>query len=138
VTELLIAVGPHQLSATLEHELAPKTCARFMELLPFEAKLLHVRWSGEACWIPMGNYDTGLGYENHTSHPYPGQVLWYPGGFSETEILLPYGGCHFASVVGPLAANHFLTIHRGAKSLAELGRLALWSGAQDITFTEAG
>ena len=32
-----------------------------------------------------------VGYENHTSHPAPGEILLYPGGFSETEILFPYG-----------------------------------------------
>ena len=36
--------------------------------------------------------DFGVNYENHTSHPAPGQVILYPGGISETEILLVYGG----------------------------------------------
>ena len=34
--------------------------------------------------------------ENATSYPAPGQVLWYPGGISETELLFPYGGTLFA------------------------------------------
>jgi len=50
-----------------------------------------VRWSGEAGWIPLGNLDLGLGYENHTSYLVTGQVLLYPGGISETAILLAYG-----------------------------------------------
>jgi len=28
--------------------------------------------------------------------PAPGQIILYPGGISETEILLAYGGVHFA------------------------------------------
>ena len=51
-----------------------------------------MRWSGEGCWIPLGDKDFGLGFENATSFPAPGQFILYPGGFSETELLLAYGG----------------------------------------------
>jgi hypothetical protein len=88
-------------------------------------------------WIPLGDLDFGVGYENHTSYPAPGQVILYPGGISETEILLAYGSVHFASKMGQLAGNHFLTILSGAENLAELGRMALWQGAQDIRFEAA-
>ena len=64
----------------------------------------------------------------------PGQLLLHPGGVSETEILLAYGSVHFASKVGQLAGNHFLTIVAGTEYLPELGRLALWHGAQSIEF----
>ena len=73
-------------------------------------------------------------FENHTSFPAPGQVLLYPGGISETEILLAYGGVRFASKVGQLAGNHFLTIVEGTENLLPLGKLTLWQGAQDIVF----
>ena len=75
-----------------------------------------------------------MDYENHTSYPSPGQVLLYPGGFSETEILIPYGGTRFASQLGQLAGNHFLTMVTGTEQLRELGHLVLWEGAQDILF----
>ena len=66
--------------------------------------------------------------------PAPGQVILYPGGVSETEILLAYGSVQFASKVGVLAGNHFLTVTDGAAQLPELGRTVLWGGAQEITF----
>ena len=135
MTRLRITAGPHRFTARLEEERAPRTCAAFRALLPFEQRIIHVRWSGESCWIPMGDFLTDFGFENHTSHPAPGQILWYPGGFSETEILFPYGGCMFASVVGQLAGNHFLTIEDGAEQLRSLGELTLWEGAQEIAFT---
>ena len=98
---------------------------------------MHARWSGEATWIPLGDADMGIDYENHTSHPGPGQILLYPGGFSETEILFPYGSASFASKVGSLAGNHFLTVISGSEQLKGLGRLVLWEGAQDIVFDKA-
>jgi hypothetical protein len=82
----------------------------------------------------LGNLDLGLGYENATSYPAPGQLLIHPGGISETEILLAYGGVRFASKVGQLAGNHFLTVTEGADQLRPLGECVLWQGAQDILF----
>ena len=64
-------------------------------------KIAHVfgaaalRWSGEAIWVPLGDLDLGLTYENPTSYPAPGQIIVHPGGISETEILLAYGSVHF-------------------------------------------
>lgn len=131
---LTITAGDFVFEARLELAAAPKTCARFLELLPFANKVIHVRWSGEAVWIPLGDYDTGLGFENHTSHPSRGDLLLYPGGFSETEMLFAYGSCSFASRMGPLAGNHFLTVTEGRDQLAAFGRTVLWQGAQDILF----
>jgi hypothetical protein len=132
--EIRITAGPFTFLARFESALAPRTCAKCRSLLPYREKIIHVRWSGEACWIPLGDLDLGLGYENHTSHPAPGDVILYPGGISETEILIAYGGVAFASKVGPLAGNHFLTITGGRENLAALGKMTLWQGAQDIEF----
>lgn len=88
-------------------------------------------------WIPLGDTNFGLGFENHTSHPSAGQILLYPGGYSETELLFCYGGVAFASKMGPLAANHFLTIVEGNENLRPLGELVLWEGAQDVLFVAA-
>ncbi len=82
----------------------------------------------------MGDFKLDVGFENHTSHPAPGQILFYPGGYSETEILFPYVATCFASKMGQLAGNHFLTIIEGQEKLAEVGKLVLWHGAQDILF----
>ncbi len=123
--------------ARWEEELAPQTVAAFKAILPFEDRLIHCRWSGESNWIPWGDRDLGIGPENATSYPAPGQLLLYPGGISETELLFPYGHCCFASKAGQLAANHFATLVEGQENLRELGRLTLWEGAQPISFADA-
>ena len=111
-----IKAGPYEFEARFEEVAAPKTCAKFASLLPYRERIIHVRWSGEGCWIPLGDLDLGLTYENHTSFPAPGEIILYPGGISETEILVAYGGVRFASKVGQLAGNHFLTITGAART----------------------
>ena len=133
---LRITAGKYTFKARLEEELAPKTCAAIRKMLPFKSKLVHVRWSGESTWVPMGDRRLGVDYENHTSHPAPGEILVYPGGISEMEILFPYGATLFASKVGQLAGNHFATVIDGNENLAEVGRLTLWEGALDFAIEE--
>jgi hypothetical protein len=121
------------------HPAAPDTVNAFLTLLPYRQKLIHVRWSGEGCWVPLGEFrlekdGTAVGFENHTSHPSVGDVLFYPGGYSETEIILAYGSCCFASKMGQLAGNHFLTITEGKENLRKLGEKVLWEGAQEVVF----
>jgi hypothetical protein len=134
MTKVRITAGSFIFVASFESERAPLTCAKFQSMLPYRERIIHVRWSGEGCWIPLGELDLGLKYENHTSYPAPGQIILYPGGISETEILLAYGNVHFASKVGQLAGNHFLTVIEGRDQLRPLGERVLWQGAQDILF----
>jgi hypothetical protein len=135
MSELRIIVNDQfEFIARLEEEDAPKTCHAFSKLLPFQNKLIQTRWSGESGWIPLGEFNVGVGFENHTSYPGAGQILLYPGGFSETEILFPYGATCFASKMGQLAGNHFLTIVKGSEQFKTLGHKILWEGAQDILF----
>jgi hypothetical protein len=129
-----ITVGDLVLTGVLEEERAPATCAAFIKLLPLHAQLIQARWSGEAAWVPLGELDVGVGQENLTHRPSPGQLLLYPAAESETEILLPYGITAFAAKCGPLSGNHFLTIREGLAQLPEIGRRVLYQGAQPITF----
>ncbi|MCM3880800.1 MAG: DUF3830 family protein [Vicinamibacterales bacterium] len=133
MSDLIIKAGPHTFRARMEAEKAPQTCAAFLKLLPFKENLLHVRWSGEATWVPLGNLDVRVPPENATVYPLPGEILLYPGGVSETEVLIPYGHTQFGSKAGLLAGNHFLTVVSGNEYLAALGHLTLWKGAQPIT-----
>ena len=136
MAQVQITVGTFVFVANAEEEAAPKTWSEFRKLLPYRNKLIQVRWSGEAAWVPMGEFKLEVGFENHTSYPAPGHIIFYPGGFSETEILFPYGGVSFASRMGQLAGNHFLTVVEGVEQLHALGEKVLWDGAQEILFEE--
>jgi hypothetical protein len=116
---------------------APRTIEVIRGLLPLDRQLVHCRWSGEGCWVPFGEAFLDLGPENATSHPAPGQLIVYPGGISECEILLAYGSVDFSSKVGQLWGNLFLTLTEGIEQLPEVGRRTLWQGAQPISIQEA-
>jgi hypothetical protein len=133
MTRIRVTAAGHTFIAETNPD-APATVTAFLALLPYRQKVIHVRWSGEAVWIPLGEFKLGVGFENHTSHPSVGDVLFYPGGYSETEILLAYGSSCVASKMGQLAGNHFLTVVEGKDKLREMGRTVLWEGAQDIVF----
>jgi Protein of unknown function (DUF3830) len=132
-----ISAGGLQFRARFEEDDAPQTVAAFRRMLPLDSRIIHVRWSGEGAWIPMGDLDVGIGAENATRYPHPGELIFYPGGVSETELLLAYGYVAFASKAGALAGNHFATVVEGNENLRELGRRVLWEGAQEIVFREA-
>jgi Protein of unknown function (DUF3830) len=132
---LRVTAGEFEFTARLEEDKAPRTVAALQQLLPLEGKLVQARWSGEAAWLPLGwELDLGLAPENATAYPAPGDLLLYPGGLSEVEILFPYGATSFASKMGQLAGNHFATIEDGRERLAALGEAILSRGAQDVVF----
>ncbi len=137
MTHLSIRVGDLHFIARWEAG-APRTGEAIRQLLPLRDRLIHCRWSGEGCWIPMGEQRLEVGYENHTSHPAPGEIIVYTGDLSEGEILIAYGAVDFSSKLGQLAGNHFATIVEGGAQLKALGRRVLWEGAQDVVIEESG
>lgn len=132
--KIVVRIGSTLLPARLEPDRSPRTVDAFVAHLPLRGQLVHARWSGEALWMPLGEMTLHGSYENATSYPAPGQVLWHPPGVSEAELLVPYGATRFASKAGQLAGNHFLTLEVDPAELAALGRAVLWSGAVDVSF----
>ena len=130
-----IEIDGYKFDAVFEEINSPNTCEVFRKVIPFEAQVVHVRWSGEGMWIPLGEMDFAVKLEDATSYPTPGQVLLYPKGKSETEILIAYGSVHFASKAGSLAGNHFATITSDLEKLKEIGVSTLWEGSKNIIFS---
>ena len=135
MADLKIQVGDATFSARWERN-APRTREALRPWLPIRTQLIHCKWSGESTWIPFGEQRPDVGYENHTSHPAPGDLLIYTGEISECEILFPYGACSFNSRVGQLAGNHFATVTSGKEKLMEMGRRVLWEGALEFELSE--
>jgi len=134
-TVLELEIGSTRFSATLRDDLAPQSCERLMTVLPYRAKIIHARWSGEALWSPLGEtWPAGLRLprENATCQPNPGEVLLYAGDLSEPELLIPYGAVRFACKGGTLEGNPVLTIDDPISALAEIGRQALWNGGMSF------
>lgn len=69
MSQLIVRAGDFIFQARFEEEIAPKTCAAFRKAVPFTSRIIDVRWSGEAVWMPLGDLDFGVTYENHTSYP---------------------------------------------------------------------
>lgn len=131
---LQILIGGEPFEGELDMAAAPLACQRFLSLLPYRQRLIHVRWSGEAAWIPLGSTNLDVPLESPTSYPAPGDFLLFPGGVSETEILLAYGPTRFGSRAGQLAGSPFLRLVEGLDRLAKIGPELLWTGAKEILF----
>ncbi len=127
-----IKIGNFTFQARLLKTKAPKTCEALKNVLPIEGRVIQARWSGESVWLQMDPYKVEIPFENQTSHPSIGHLLYYPGGLSEKEILIPYGATCFASKVGILPGSHFASITEGIDRLRDMGEQVLWKGAQAI------
>jgi len=129
---LKITIGEYVFKAKMHSEKAPETSKLLLEKMPITGKALQARWSGEAAWLEMNPYGVEAPQENATSYPGPGQLLYYPGGVSEKEILIPYGSAIFASKFGLLPGNHFATIVECNELLEAMGEKVFREGAQEI------
>ena len=91
-SQLVVYAGDFTFQARFEEQLAPKTCAAFRKAMPFESQAIHVRWSGEGVWMPLGDLDFGVSYENHTSYPAPGQ-FFTPAASAKRKSCWPMAAC---------------------------------------------
>lgn len=137
MVSIKLTIGDITLKAELHDDKAPETCRLLLENMPIRGYAIQARWSGEAAWLQMDPFGIEAPQENATSYPGPGQLLYYPGGVSEKEILIPYGSAIFASKFGLLPGNHFATVTDEYELLEEVGRKVLWEGAQAITINRA-
>ena len=77
---LEIVAADMRFLARFEEDLAPQTVAAFRAIPPLTDRIIHCRWSGESNWVLWGDRDLGIGPENATSYPHPGEIALYPGG----------------------------------------------------------
>ena len=139
--DVTLEVGDWTFDATLLPDEAPESVERFLDLLPLETTVKHVRWSGYAVFVEEfgeGSPDlTDLPRENHRVYPSRGDVLLYPGYENVPEILLACGSTAFRSPAGELAGNHIAIVEDARSELAALEVDVLENGSKPITIREA-
>ena len=58
-----------------------------------------------------------------------------PAASAKPNSYSSYGSSIFASKMGQLAGNHFLTMTEGHEQLEDFGKKVLWKGAQPVEFS---
>jgi hypothetical protein len=141
MTDLILEVGEWTFEATLLPDEAPESVEQFLDLLPLETTVKHVRWSGYAVFVEEFGEDitdmTHLPRENHCVYPSRGDVLLYPGYENVPEILIACGSTAFRSPAGELSGNHVAIIEDAREELAALEVDVLENGSTGITIREA-
>ena len=135
MSALHISIGGRRFAAPLRWDLAPQSCMRLTQMLPFRGHVIHARWSGEAIWSPLSTVwpNTAILEPEHAKgHPEPGEVLLFVDRRSEPELLVAYGMTRFASKAGPLEGNPVLLIEDDLPQLVERGREILMHGAMEL------
>jgi Protein of unknown function (DUF3830) len=135
LSAIRITIAGEIFHARLRNDLAPRSCNRLVDLLPYQGELIHAQWSGQSCWAPLGPaWPSGelLAPESAIAYPAPGEILLYGGDLSEPELLFPYGPTRFASMAGTLAGNPVLKIDQQLAQLSELGRRILRRGGVEL------
>jgi hypothetical protein len=140
VVRVTIAIGDQSFEATLLDDEAPASVEQFLDLLPLETTVKHVRWSGYAVFVEDFGDDppdmTHLPRENFCVYPSCGDVLLYPGYESTPEILIACGSTGFRSPAGELAGNHIAVVDESRETLSELEVDVLENGTKEITIRE--
>ena len=135
--KVLLKSGDFEFVAVMEEEKSPKTCEWLLNKLPWEIGMIHVSWSGEACFGRLLDQAWGLPYESTLRIVHPGQIIVYPGGKPELqmsgEFYLGWGYNEINCDNGPLSGNHVLTIVEGMDRLEEFGVKVHYEGLQKMT-----
>ena len=107
MSDLLIAAGPFRFKGRLESGKAPLTCAAFLDMLPFKEHLLHVRWSGESTWVPLGNLPSP--FRPRTPRRIRSLVKYFFILAESAKLKCSFrtDSTQFGSKAGLLAGNHF-------------------------------
>ena len=77
MSDLILEIGDAEFRAKFEKAKSPKTCAAFEAAMPFRVKLYMSGGAG-GCLDPLGDREFGVGFEDATSHPAPGEIILYP------------------------------------------------------------
>ncbi len=119
-------------TARLLDEAAPKTCQALWEILPFEDRVTHAKWSGQMFHTntPMKvklDADYPFGIENPSGFQAPGDVVYF---HPIRELAVAYGEAQFCWMTGPLLVTRVAVIEDGLEAFAKKGDRLQWEGAK--------
>ncbi|MEY8337565.1 DUF3830 family protein [Lachnospiraceae bacterium 62-35] len=133
--KIKITSGEFEFIARLEEEKSPETSKWLLSMLPWTDSMVHVSWSGQACFFRLGDRAWGVPYENPLRYPSKGEVLVYPGNKPELqmggELYFAWGSNAFSCDNGNLSGNHVMTIEKGLERLKEFGEKVHFDGKQE-------
>ncbi len=134
-----ITSGEYEFIARLEEEKSPESCKWLLSMLPWTDSMVHVSWSGHACFFRLQDRAHGIPYENPLRFPSKGEVLLYPGNIPNLqmggELYFAWGPNAFACDNGNLSGNLVMTIEQGLDRLAEFGEKVHFDGKQKTVLT---
>ena len=134
--KIKITSGAYTFIARLEEEKSPESCRWLLSMLPWTDSMIHVSWSGNACFFRLQDRAWSVPYEGSPIRfPSKGEVLLYPGNQPDLqmggELYFAWGHNAFSCGNGNLSGNHVLTIESGLENLEEFGKKVHIEGRQE-------
>jgi hypothetical protein len=124
--------------ASLNDDLAPRTCQAIWDALPFEGRAVHAQISGDMFRMLDHAPIPDLAVESGVSFQHPGQVIYYPG---IKEIAFCTGLARFRGAPGADGAVGRVTplaeIEGDFSAFAKIGYDLQFDGARPIRFRKA-
>ena len=132
-----ITSGGFSFAGRLERERAPRTCEAFERLLPYEQRVIHVRWSGESCWIPLGEFDLGVPFEERHELSGAGGAAVVSRRHLGDRAAVPVRQLLLRVEGGPARRQPLPDDHAGDRTAPRARREDALGGAQPIRFERA-
>jgi hypothetical protein len=135
MSKLKITAGPFAFTG-ISRPRPRRTRSPPSAVLPFVSQIVHVRWSGEGVWIPLG--DTRLRRRLREPHQPPGAGAHHPLSRRHQRDRDPAGLWRGGFLVedGPARRQPLHHADRRAGEPARARNMVLWKGAQPIRFED--
>ena len=139
--KIKLTSGKYTFIARLEETKSPETCKWLLSKLPWDIEMIHVSWSGSACFARLGALARDVPFEQPIRIPSKGEIIIYPGNIPNLqmggEFFMSWGPCSIACQNGNLMGNPVLSVIEGYDSLEEFGKLVHIGGMQKMTVSLA-
>ncbi len=122
-------------TAVLFEDKAPVTVGKLWEVLPFEDRVTHAKWSGDMFHtntdVPI-DLDVSrwpFGMENPVGYQAPGDIVYLP---AIRELAIAYGEARFSWLIGPMMVSALGRIDGDLAEFAKTGDRLQREGAKRL------